>query len=270
MSLAYTCSNRVSLELNYSMGILRPNISSLDPYIDRTVPIQLTYGNAQLKPEQTHGVSFTANLNMRRYTMRWTLSHLYTNDILLEYRFLRDNILHITKDNIGKKHALVLDGYFSSRLSRKCYLRLVPSLSYFSYKAPRINAANDGLFFRMRGLWEQELPFGLYLELEGRYNTRYIMLQGKGSTSYSYNLSLSRSFLNGKLRFICSAGNFLPAYYTKHTDRAAEKYSYHSSRHYCQASFNFSVRYRFGHLKSRVKETQKGISNNDIKYDYDE
>lgn len=97
------------------------------------------------------------------------------------------------------------------------------------------------------------------------------MLQGKGSKGYNYELSISKYFLKNRLRLAFSAGSFLPVHYTKYYDQTAENYRYHSSVRYYQAFFNFSVSYRFGHLKARrVKDTQKNISVNDVKYDYDE
>lgn len=126
-------------------------------------------------------------------------------------------------------------------------------------------------FFKVRGLLEWELPYELYLGAEGSYDTRYLMLQGKGSKGYNYELSISKYFLKNRLRLACSAGSFLPVHYTKYYDQTAENYRYHSSVRYYQAFFNFSVSYRFGHLKARrVKDTQKNISVNDVKYDYDE
>ena len=129
---------------------------------------------------------------------------------------------------------------------------------------------NDGFFFRLRGEMELELPHSLYLSADGGYNTRYIMLQGRGSTSYNYTLSLSKYFLKNQLRVSCSAGSFLPTHYTKHNDWQADNYRYRSSYRYYQAYFNLGIRYTFGRLKARVKSTDKTIQNNDIKVDYSE
>lgn len=270
IDLAYVCSNKVSLELAYGMGVLRPDIFALDPYIDRTTAMQLSYGNQQLKPEKSHTTRFTANLNLGRYTIRWYLAYQHTADIMLDYRFLQGSILHLTKDNLGRKEQLTLGGYLGGRPHRKLFLRLVPTLSYLSFDASRLGMKNDGFFFRMRGELELELPRDCYLGMEGSYNTRYILLQGKGGKGYYYDLSLSKYFLKNKLRLACSASSFLPIHYTKYNDQTAENYRYHAENRYYQASFSFSVRYRFGKLKARVKNTEKTISNDDIKTAYDE
>ena len=270
LTMAYTCSKKMSLKLAYAMSALRPDIFALDPYIDATVPMQLSYGNQRLKPEISHTIQLSSYHDLGRYTLRWALSHQHTNRIILDYRFLDGDMLHLTKDNLGRKNLSALSVWFSGRPCRNLFIRLSPVVHYVYYDASRLSMQNDGFFFRLRGEMELELPHSLYLSADGGYNTRYIMLQGRGSTSYNYTLSLSKYFLKNQLRVSCSAGSFLPTHYTKHNDWQADNYRYRSSYRYYQAYFNLGIRYTFGRLKARVKSTDKTIQNNDIKVDYSE
>lgn len=104
-------------------------------------------------------------------------------------------MLHLTKDNLGRKNLSALSVWFSGRPCRNLFIRLSPVVHYVYYDASRLSMQNDGFFFRLRGEMELELPHSLYLSADGGYNTRYIMLQGRGSTSYNYTLSLSKYFL---------------------------------------------------------------------------
>lgn len=267
---SYVCSNKTSLELFYTMGVLRPDVFALDPYVNTTTPMQLSYGNPDLKPERTHAVQLTTNLNLSKVYMRWGLSHQYTDRIMLEHRFLQGDVLHITKGNLGHKNTTGLSGYLSSRALKGSYFSLSSSLSYISYNAKQLNIKNDGFFFNISGQWQQDLPLDIYLELGGNYHSRYIMLQGKGSEGFGYNAALVRSFLKKKLRISLSGSSFVPIHYTQYTNREAENYKYSQAYRYYHASFELSVRYNFGHLKVKVKETENSISTNDIKRDYDE
>lgn len=53
------------MELSYDMNVSRPNISVLDPYVDYTTPLQLTYGNTDLKPENTHTIDLQLTRELR-------------------------------------------------------------------------------------------------------------------------------------------------------------------------------------------------------------
>ena len=59
-SLQYTISQGSNLGLSYNMRISRPGISYLNPYMDKTNPIALTYGNPDLDVDQT-GLSAYVN-----------------------------------------------------------------------------------------------------------------------------------------------------------------------------------------------------------------
>lgn len=270
LTMAYAFPRKTSLELSYAMSALRPDIFALDPYVDATVPMQLSYGNQRLKPEISHALQLSAYHDLGRYTLRWALSHQHTNRIILDYRFLDGDMLHLTKDNLGRKDLTALSVWFSGRPVRNLFIRLSPTVQYTYYDASRLSMQNDGFFFRLRGEMELELPHDFYLGADGGYNTRYIMLQGRGSTSYNFTFSLSKYFLKNQLRGSCSAGSFFPVHYTKHNDWSADSYRYHSSYRYYQAYFNVGVRYTFGRLKARVKSTSKTIQNNDLKTDYSE
>ena len=60
-SFTYNLGATINIGLNYNMRISRPGISYLNPYIDRSIPTVLTYGNPNLNVEESHNVSFVFN-----------------------------------------------------------------------------------------------------------------------------------------------------------------------------------------------------------------
>ena len=269
-SISYVLNPRCSFEFDYNMGLLRPDISALNPYVNKTNPLRWEYGNDQLKPERSQNFMLSTNFNLNKLYMRWAMAYGYADRVILNHRFLVGDILHITKGNIGIRHTVQLSGFLSSKVTKTSSLRLTPSLSYSVYRAAALGKSNRGFFFNLRGQWEQELPWNLFLELSGRYNTPYIWLEGKGFKDFGYNVTLSRSFLNSHLRISCSASNFSPIHYTRYSEYYSDNYaSFSSSRDY-HAAFSLNIRYSFGKLKASVKRTEKTIENDDIKDDYDE
>ena len=269
-SASYVVNQRCSFDLSSNMSLLRPSISALNPYIDKTDPLRWTYGNEHLKPERSQNFVLASNLNLKRIYMSYTLSYSYADRVILNHRFLEGNVLHITNDNIGIRHTARLGAHFSAKVTKTSYFRLTPSLNYLVYRSGTLNQSNHGFVFNINGQWEQELPLGLNLELSGRYNTPYIWLEGKGGKDFGYNITLSRTFINNKLNISCYASNFSPIHYTKQSEYRTNDYAQFSSTRNYHASFGISVRFNFGKLKVHVKETEKTIENNDIKQDYDE
>lgn len=270
LSFAYQCSNNMSMELSYDMNVSRPNISVLDPYVDYTTPLQLTYGNTDLKPENTHTIDFTINQRIKRYTLITSLTYATTDRLILNYQYTDKSILHNTTGNIGKKNDLMLYNSLSGRLSRNVYARLMQSISYVDYSAPKIDCKQHGWIYFVKGIMEYELPKACYLDIEGSYLSRSILLQGRGYAKYFYSVSLSKYFFTNKLRLVFSADNFFNIHKINETEKATNNYNVKSYDKYYKASFMFSAILRLGKLKARVKETDKTIQRDtDIKYNYD-
>lgn len=267
---AWTTSPKTSWTLSYGMSVSRPSMSVLDPFINTTTPMQVSYGNTHLKPERTNEFSLSLNRNIRQYTFLATLTQSFTNKMMLQHRFLEGDILHITTDNLGSRSYSSLFTSFSGRPIEQIFARITQLLSYSSYKAASIEEKSHGWFWRISGMLEWEFPHDLYLDINGNYHTRYILFQGKGTYAYDYSLFLSKYFFANKLRISINADNFLPTHFINTTDKSTADYTYHFSYRMYQANFSISVRYTFGKLKARVKNSDKQIQrDNDIKYEYD-
>lgn len=271
-SLSYAFAQRGTLSLGYALSVSRPSVTALSPYVDRTVVNRLAYGNTHLKPQRNHAVTLGGTLRLGQrdaYNLSLNLFHHYADRMILDYRFLVGDTLHLTKGNLGIRRSTGLQASAHKRYGN-FFLRLSASLEQVRYTASRIQQRNKGLFFRTHCMGEYELPKDYYVEVEGSYHTDYIMLQGRGGENLNYNLSLTKKLCHNRLTLQVSASSFLPLYDTQQEQRGTANYAYAQSRRYFQASFLFSVRYTLGKLKARVKETEKTIENTDVKTDYDE
>lgn len=272
VSLSYEFSPRWSMEAGWSMSVSRPSVDALDPYVDSTNVNEHYYGNTHLKPQRNQQVAIGTSFSLGKrdpWNLSLGLTYVYSDRLILNYSFLEGDIFHSTKDNIGHKEDLQMQLSLRKRFG-PFFMRVVPYLSFASFNASRIGQENDGWFFKVNGMAELELPKDFYLETSGSYHTRYIYLQGTGSEGYSYGLTLTKKLLRNHLTLTASASSFLPVHYTGHSHTEFDGYVRNSSNRYWNASFQLVVRYTFGKLKARVRNTEHTIENNDIKTDYDE
>ncbi len=272
VGVSYSFSGVGSLSLGYVMTIYRPNISALDSYVDSTVVNELRYGNPNLKPQRNQKFSLNGNFRIGKkdaWYLGVALSYLYSDRILLDYSYLSGSVLHATKGNVGYKNDTQLELSLRKRLGN-LFFRTVISSDYIQYSARKVNLTRKGWYVKVRSMVEYELPKDYYLEVEGSYHSKYIMLQGYGTEGYEYGMSLTKKIFHNRFTLMASAYNFLPVHFRWTSSSEANYYQYNGSGRNYQASFLFSVRYNFGHLKSRVRQTQKQIVNDDIKTDYNE
>ncbi len=269
-STAFLTGKKMLLELSYNMSSRVPDITAMDPYMDRTVPGTISYGNPDLKPQMENAVKFDVSGKTWKLYSGGTVKTSYTKDIILSYGFVNDGVMHRTYGNIANRRSAGLSGYTSGRIHRNTYLRFNTSLDWIQYRAGLLALENQGWQFGMNARVEQELPWGITLDLSAYYNTRSIMLQGKGSHEFGYDIGLFRQFLNRRLTVILDAESFIPVRYKRTDSSFGPEYYKTSWNRTFNASFSLTVRFTFGKLKTDVKEGSISTANDDIKNNYSE
>ena len=100
-SLQYTLSQGSNLGLTYNMRISRPGISYLNPYVDKSNPIALTYGNPELDVEKSHNFSLVYNLFTPKLMVNLNLHHNFMDNAISQYSFYdSNNLLNTTYGNV--------------------------------------------------------------------------------------------------------------------------------------------------------------------------
>lgn len=268
ISTAYLTNRKLLMELFYNMNSATPDISALDPYMDRTIAGEVKYGNPRLNPQLSHSIRFNVSKKTGKLRTAVDLKASYSKDIILSYKFVSDGILNKTFGNIANGRSLGISGYTSGRLSNNTYLRVNAGLDWIQYRSPLLELENHGWEGRISASLEQELPFDITLDASASYSSKSVNMQGKGPSNFSYDISLYRQFFNKKLTVILDADSFIPIWYKRDYSSFANGYSSTSWNKDFHAYFSLTLRYSFGKLKASVKDSSFEIENNDIKQDY--
>ena len=124
-SLQYTLSQGSNLGLTYNMRISRPGISYLNPYVDKSNPIALNYGNPDLDVEKAHNLSLVYNTFTPKLMVNLNLHHNFTDNAISQYSFYdSDNLLNTTYGNVVKRHQTGLSAYVNYLLTKPEQQRL--------------------------------------------------------------------------------------------------------------------------------------------------
>ena len=168
-SLQYTISQGSNLGLTYNMRISRPGISYLNPYVDKSNPIALTYGNPELDVEKSHNLSLVYNLFTPKLMVNLNLHHNFVDNAISQYSFYdSDNLLNTTYGNIVQRHQTGLNGYVNYLMTKNTRLFFNGSLNYLDLKSDALEQNNSGWTFNaMVGLleWRIQPPDSQSLEV---------------------------------------------------------------------------------------------------------
>ena len=199
-SLQYTLSQGSNLGLTYNMRISRPGISYLNPYVDKTNPIALTYGNPELDVEKAHNLSLVYNMFTPKLMVNLNLHHNFVDNAISQYSFYdSDNLLNTTYGNVVKRHQTGLSGYVNYLLTKDTRIFLNGGLNYTDLRSDALNQKNSGWTFNAMVGLQQTLPWNLKLSAFAITSTKNYTLQG---WSGGFNLltgTLSKSLLKDKL-----------------------------------------------------------------------
>ena len=199
-SLQYTLSQGSNLGLTYNMRISRPGISYLNPYVDKTNPIALSYGNPELDVEKNHNVSLVYNLFTPKLMVNLNLHHNFVDNAISQYSFYdAEGLLNTTYGNIVKRHQTGLNGYVNYLMTKNTRIFFNGGLNYTDLRSSALDQSNSGWTANAMVGLQQTLPWDLKLSAFAITSTKSYTLQGWSGGFNLLTASVSKSLLKDKL-----------------------------------------------------------------------
>ena len=256
-SLQYTLSQGSNLGLTYNMRISRPGITYLNPYVDKTNPIALTYGNPELDVEKSHNFSLVYNLFNPKLMVNLNLHHNFMDNAIAQYSFYdSNNLLNTTYGNVVKSHQTGLSGYVNYLATKNTRLFFNGGLNYTDMRSDVLAQSNSGWTANaMIGL-QQTLPWDLKLSAFAITSTKSYSLQGWNGGFNLLTGSLSKSLLKDKLTLSVSGvvGLNKGGKLNIESRSSGKDFTTHTNVKVPIYGVTFTVSYTFGNSKIRAKQ----------------
>ena len=191
---------------------------------------------------------------------------MFTNNGIEGYSFMNNGVLEQTYRNAGKKQITHLAVWMNWNPGRTTRLSVNLDGSYSDFKSEQLNTRNSGFGGNFFANAQQTLPWDLRLSLYGGGSTRSVSLQGEGPSYTYYGASLSKSFLKDKrLNISISGSNLFNKYNTYRNETVTDTFrSWNLSKNHSMR-YGINISWRFGDMKTKVKETVRSINNDDVK-----
>ena len=199
-SLQYNLGVGSNLGLTYNMRISRPGISYLNPYVDKTNPIAISYGNPELDVEKSHNLSLVYNMFTSKLMVNLNLHHNFVDNAISQYSFYdSNNLLNTTYGNVVQRHQTGLSGYVNYLLTKDTRLFFNGGLNYTDLRSDALDQKNSGWTFNAMVGLQQTLPWDLKLSAFAITSTKNYTLQGWSGGFNILTATLSKSLLKDKL-----------------------------------------------------------------------
>ena len=266
-SLQYNLSQGSNLGLSYNMRISRPGISYLNPYVDKTNPIALTYGNPDLDVEKAHNVTLVYNVFSSKLMMNLNLHHNFVDNAISQYSFYdADNLLNTTYGNVVSSHQTGLSGYVNYLITKNTRLFFNGGLNYTDLRSNTLAQSNNGWTANIMGGVQQTLPWKLQLSAFAIASTKNYTLQGWSGGFNLVTASMSKTLLNNKLSLNISGmvglnkgGKLNIESYNKGTNFTA-----HNNISVPIYGVTFTASYTFGNTQIMTRQKRQSRIQNDF------
>ena len=266
-TVSHTLKPGQNIGATYNMRIARPGITYLNPYVDRSEPTSLTYGNEDLEVEKTHSVGLTYSLYTQKLVLSSSLMETIANGGIEQYSFYDDShILNTTFGNIVDRRLTTLNVFAQWSMTRTTRVILNGSVTYSHLRSNVLDQKNEG--WNAKGMLnvQQTLPgkwvAGLTLMCNGREHT----LQGYNTGQKLGAITLSKSLL--KERLTLSANGLVgfdkggKLYITQYAE--GKDFTSRTELSLPIARFTLSARWNFGNSSRKFKEHKANVQNDYI------
>lgn len=267
ITFSYMPKQGRTIKLSYTQRLSRPGIWYLNPYVNNSDSLNISYGNPALKSEVSHSFDLGYTYFTPKFNFSATSSSSFANNSIERISRVESNGAAVsTYENIGKDQRYGVNLYFSYRPSAKLNVYFNGGVNYTKLEANTgYSITNKGFSYRgsLGGRWTLWKDGSVNANL-GVYSSS-IMLQGNSSSFYYTGLGVSQYFLKRKLMLSVSTSD--PFWHRKKYSNVSKDITFHSyiENSYPAQNVRLSVAYNFGKMELQVKKARRGIRNDDVK-----
>ncbi|MDN4754740.1 outer membrane beta-barrel family protein [Porphyromonadaceae bacterium W3.11] len=265
--LSYNITPFDQTSLNYNFRIQRPGISQLNPYRDQTSEFWVSYGNPDLKAQRNHNIGLTYGHFSSKFTINTSFNFTFSNNAILSYSkqdASLPGVIQHTYGNLGKRRGLSANAFIN--YTPWTWLRLYMNISGSNnnLSSNTLDETKDwstfigytGGTFTLPKSWDLSFSLGGY---------KFGSYQMINDFSYFTSISVGKSLFNDKLSLSLDIMEPFRDTITRKMHTYGEGFETHSiNKNPGSRMFNFSIRYRFGELKERIKSVSRTINNTDL------
>ncbi len=266
-SLSRTLKPGSSIGLTYNMRISRPGITYLNPYVDRTDPTALTYGNKDISVEKSHNVSLVFNSYSQKLMWNATLRQTFGDGGIEQYSFYdENNMLNTTYGNIVNRRVTSLTLFASWLMTRTTRLIFNGGGSYNDFRSKELNQNAYGWMGNAMFAVQQTLPKNWNVTGTIIANSNNITLQGTTSAFNMGIISVSKSLLNDKLSVSASFIAGLSKGGKLHLDQYSEGKGFSNQMNITVplTRVQATVTWKFGNTKKQFQAHKTNVQNDYI------
>lgn len=200
LSLSRSFKKRYNFGATYSVRVNRPRENTLNPQVNNSDTLNISYGNPNLSPAYTHQMDFSFGAFGNKWSFTPRISYSKSLGVIERYRMVKKNgVSESTFENVGSNSSfsLMLNGNFkpTPKITTNASFRVFQS-KYKSLLNASLN--RDGVGFSAVVGLSMQLPYKTAFES----NVNYANLpnsQGRSKGSINSSFGARKNFFKNKI-----------------------------------------------------------------------
>ena len=266
LTLQMNLSATRNVGFTYNRRIQRPGITYLNPYVDRSMPMYITYGNSDLTSARADILSLVFNSYNPKWIVSLTGRYTHTGSGISGYSFYDDDgVLNTTYGNIVNEDNVGLTAFINWTASSKTRIYTSGTAGYGMFSSEELGQDNHGWNWNALVGVQQTLPADILLSANIISNGKTWNLQGWSGGMNLAVVGLSKGFLDDKLKVTVQAltnlgkGNLSIESLSKGNDNLTTSVAVVPIR-----QVGIGLTWTFGKQGFQVKKARKSITNDDV------
>ncbi len=255
--LSYEISDGQEIQVNYTRRLRRPWGGQLNDFKNISDSTNITFGNPGLTPEYSNAYELNYIKNWKNHTLSLSGYYRTTSDVIERISYSDGKVIYTTSENVASTQSAGLEIVGKNRLFKILDLTTTVNLFYYKLDAfkyiinnKEINGkADENFSWNARMTASLMLPWGITMQLTGRYNAKRIVAQGYREPSYMLDLGLRKMF-DSHWSVSVNARDLLDSRgWNSVTEN--ETFYRHSKSSHGGRQFGVTVTYSFGNMKAK-------------------
>lgn len=270
-SISLPTSLASSLGLTYNMRIARPGITYLNPYVDRSQPTSISYGDPTITTEKTHNIGLVYNSYSSKLMWNATLKQTFGTGGIEQFSFFEDNIMHTTYGNIVNRRVTSLNIFASWSMTNSTRVIFNGSGSYNDFRSKQLDRNTYGWMGNAMVSVQQKLPQNWNLSASAITNSKSVTLQGNSAGMNIGVFSVTKNMLDDRLNMSASFVTGLSKGGNLHMNQYTEGKDFTSSTNITVpiTRVQLSVTWQFGNTKRQFQKHQSKVESDYIEHKSD-
>jgi len=269
VTVSYQLKPTQQMRAGYNMRISRPSIWFLNPYVNDTDPLNISYGNPELDPEKSHNFNLNYSFFSVKLNFNINATYSFVNNSIQYYTFIHEaspEVRQNTYGNIGTNHRTGLFANAGWTPNRTLRINFNGGLNYVDLRSESevLTASNSGLTGNVFLNAQITLPKDFRINAGGQYMTGWITLQGRQSGYYFYNVGVNKDFFERKLTVSLTCSNPFEKFLKMEMKTSNDFFITNSKSRQPMREGRISISYRFGNMTESIRRVQRSITNDDV------